>query len=447
MTSKRPFSEEEDIKLAFLVNLIGEGNYSKIAEEFPDRSVREIRERYIYRIKPNPTNRDISWTEEEDRLLECKYEELGSNWDLISSFFPGKTTNNVRNRYNLRVRYRHLKKFDPDETIDNRPESEPCGREVLNIEETLNQFNDSNMNLYSPKRIETELNYSQENHPMTVDKFESPKNGSLYEGCTDCGNNSIHFYLSKNINGYTLENQIGNGATSSVALCKKGGVLYAAKIIPMHQNIDRNQIENEIAIMRELDHPNILKCIEHFQTPDGCYTIIILEHCDRTLFDAISNDELTPDQKQQVFVQIASAIIYMHRRFITHRDIKIENILMQGLTAKIADFGFAVKNKDTFYDAVTTGTMLYWPPESYSGKKIDMRKGDDHAFGIICYMLATCDADFYNERDPKVIRDRTLHLDLPINPEDPLQLIAGWLTTKDPNNRPTIEQVLQRLNF
>ena len=63
---------------------------------------------------------------------------------------------------------------------------------------------------------------------------------------------------------------------------------------------------------------------------------------------------------------------------------------------------------------------------------------DIWALGITFYMLATCDGDFYQERDFEFIKERTLHSDLPIDTDDELQNLVARCLVKNPKQRPSI---------
>lgn len=95
--SKDKFKPEEDEILRSLVLEFGPGNWNLIASKMPGRVPRQCRERW--NNYANPELHKEPWTEAEDQLLEQKYSEYGSRWKLISSFFPNRGPNNVKNRW------------------------------------------------------------------------------------------------------------------------------------------------------------------------------------------------------------------------------------------------------------------------------------------------------------------------------------------------------------
>ena len=94
---KHKFTPEEDERLSMLVKQFGETNWRKIADAMVTRNYRQCRERWKNYLAPNVC-RD-PWTAEEDRLLQDKYQELGSRWSLIAKFFPNRTDVSLKNRW------------------------------------------------------------------------------------------------------------------------------------------------------------------------------------------------------------------------------------------------------------------------------------------------------------------------------------------------------------
>jgi hypothetical protein len=96
-TSKRKFSPEEDERLTAIVRQFGDSNWKLIAARMGGWDCRQCRERWKNYLCPNVCK--DPWTPEEDRLLEAKYDEFGSQWSLIARFFPSRTDVNIKNRW------------------------------------------------------------------------------------------------------------------------------------------------------------------------------------------------------------------------------------------------------------------------------------------------------------------------------------------------------------
>ena len=94
-----------------------------------------------------------------------------------------------------------------------------------------------------------------------------------------------------------------------------------------------------MAIMMSLDHPNIIKLYEVYDQPN-CY-VIVMELCEGgDLFKAVTQGLTDYEQTISITKQILSALNYLHSQKIVHRDIKLENILLDATgNVKICDFG------------------------------------------------------------------------------------------------------------
>ena len=114
---KRYFTVTEDEMLLFLVKIMGEKKWKEIAKMIPNKSVRQCRERYKTYLKPGINHND--WTKEEDAKLERLVAEMGPKWAVLTNFFPGRTDNALKNRYNV-----HLNKTDKNSTSQSTEASE-----------------------------------------------------------------------------------------------------------------------------------------------------------------------------------------------------------------------------------------------------------------------------------------------------------------------------------
>lgn len=132
-----PFSKKEDALLLNLVKMFGESNWQKIASMMNNRSVRQCRERWQNSLSPKILKKD--WTVDEDKLLLEKYNKFGAHWKLIESFFVGRTSYSLRNRFHS-LKKKLSEKFNDNEQnaqSDNiQPEIEPFIDDTLYTEFT-----------------------------------------------------------------------------------------------------------------------------------------------------------------------------------------------------------------------------------------------------------------------------------------------------------------------
>lgn len=147
---------------------------------------------------------------------------------------------------------------------------------------------------------------------------------------------------------YVLGQTLGEGEFGKVKLGwkKDGSVQVAIKLI-RRESLGTNpsrlpKIYREISILRELSHPNIVRLHEMYQTDR--YIGIILEYASGgELFDFILNNRFLKDNAaRRLFAQLVSGVGYLHKKGIVHRDLKLENLLLdRNRNIIITDFGFA----------------------------------------------------------------------------------------------------------
>jgi len=197
---------------------------------------------------------------------------------------------------------------------------------------------------------------------------------------------------SKVLNKYSIGQIIGDGNFAVVRKCtdKFKNVEYALKIIDKSKCVGKEQmIENEVAILRSVNHPNIIQLVSEYDTSSELFLVMELVK-GGDLFDAISRSVKFPEADAQIMTQnLASALSYLHEQNIVHRDIKPENLLVEVVedrvkTLKVADFGLAQRVDEPLY--TVCGTPTYVAPEILTetgyGLEIDV-----WAMGVILYIM------------------------------------------------------------
>lgn len=183
-----------------------------------------------------------------------------------------------------------------------------------------------------------------------------------------------------------MSRKLGEGAFGSVyeAECKKTGDKRAVKMMKVNlMSVEDMEIfKNEVNILRQMDHINIIKIYDIFTFQNFFY--VVTEYCaGGTLAEAFHKGKLK-DKKiiQSIMKQIFSALYYMHHRSIVHRDMKLENLVLvepiclpspnslpsPNVCIKIIDFGLAVKAESTGANPCgLVGTPSYIAPEIIKG--------------------------------------------------------------------------------
>ncbi|CAF4703684.1 unnamed protein product [Rotaria socialis] len=214
---------------------------------------------------------------------------------------------------------------------------------------------------------------------------------------------------------YETKNVMGKGLSSVVRKCiEKGtGKEFACKIIEFNDDnqAERNASSKEIDILKLVrGHPNIINVVASFETPTCVFIVMELCH-NGELFDYLTTVvRLSEKCTRQIMSSIFNAVNHLHSHRIVHRDLKLENILMDSnMNIKITDFGFAVQlgENETLHDSF--GTPGYMSPELLKrAQNADMPEYglpvDLWACGVILYTLLSGLPPFWNRRENVMFR-------------------------------------------
>ncbi|XP_033986105.1 serine/threonine-protein kinase DCLK2 isoform X1 [Trematomus bernacchii] len=191
---------------------------------------------------------------------------------------------------------------------------------------------------------------------------------------------------------YKIGKVIGDGNFAVVKECveRSTGKEFALKIIDKAKCTGKEHlIENEVAVLRRVKHPNVIMLIEEVDTPSELYLVMELVK-GGDLFDAITSSAKYTERDARVMVyNLAAALKYLHSSSIVHRDIKPENLLVfeypDGTKSlKLGDFGLATVVEGPLY--TVCGTPTYVAPEIISQSGYGL-KVDIWAAGVITYIL------------------------------------------------------------
>ena len=200
----------------------------------------------------------------------------------------------------------------------------------------------------------------------------------------------------------------GQHAMVRPAICSRNGEKVAVKIINRMGLTDEDEedLRREVAILKRMRHPNIVKMRDFFEEP--MTYIIVMEYIEGgELFDRIVKKEFYNEKEARDCVYIIlSAVKYIHDRDVVHRDLKPENLLLKSdaddYNIKLADFGLAV---DSTGETLTTDFAFsgYTAPEIISrrpyGKPADM-----WSVGVITYILLGGYPPFHHENKRELSR-------------------------------------------
>ena len=280
-----------------------------------------------------------------------------------------------------------------------------------------------------------------------------------------------HEYPKTNLDFYKYGRLIGQGAFGKVNLglnVLTGRVVaiksFNKKSLDSPNNENMKKIIYETNLMRKLNHPNITKILEMFE--DEKYILIIMEYINGgNLFSFVKKRrKLSEKISKFLFKQIILGINHIHSQNIVHRDIKLENILIDiNNNIKICDFGIGrilSSPHEILYDQC--GTPMYMAPEILTCSKEKGYKAfpvDIWSAGIALYIMLSgtlpfnikiiCDSliDANNKHKMKnialrkaIVNEEPKRIE---NISDNARNLLHGLLNKDPNKRLTCDEILR----
>ncbi|KAI4341993.1 hypothetical protein MLD38_026657 [Melastoma candidum] len=207
---------------------------------------------------------------------------------------------------------------------------------------------------------------------------------------------------------YELVKDIGSGNFGVARLMrnKLTKELVAMKYIERGHKIDEN-VAREIMNHKSLLHPNIIRFKEVVLTPT--HLAIVMEYAaGGELFERICNaGRFSEDEARYFFQQLICGVSYCHAMQICHRDLKLENTLLDGSPAprlKICDFGYSKSSLLHSRPKSTVGTPAYIAPEVLSRREYDGKMADVWSCGVTLYVMLVGAYPFEDPQDPKNFR-------------------------------------------
>lgn len=205
-------------------------------------------------------------------------------------------------------------------------------------------------------------------------------------------------------------------------------------------------IEREIVIMKLIDHPNIMRLYDVWETSTELY--LILEYVEGgELFDYIcENGRLSTSEALGYFQQIIAAVDYCHHFNIAHRDLKPENLLLDAnKNIKVADFGMAAWQKSNSNGMLRTacGSPHYAAPEVVAGTPYNGSASDIWSCGIILFALLAGRLPFDDDDLATLLEKvKIAKFEIPSHIDRQAKHLISRMLEKDVQRRITMSEIL-----
>ena len=307
----------------------------------------------------------------------------------------------------------------------------------------------------------TAANTNKNTQPATKKKYQHPK-------------------PLRQVLNYRFIKTLGQGSMGKVKLAEHNDTkqLVAIKIIPRFPNpvdIPHNfeyDPKGDERVLREaftlslLDHPFIVKCLDFLATKD--YFYVVTEYVQGiNLLDYMNQCHMTEDTARQVIRQLVSALDYCHQNHIVHRDLKMENMMLDTsnikddtslkrlsprrksdgkdtkfVRIKLLDFGLANLYKHDRLLSTSCGSLYYAAPELLKSKNYIGPEIDIWSLGVCVYTLICGQVPFDG---PNIFSLRAKIMagivEYPDNmSEECIEFLGGMLTV-DPKQRSTLDEI------
>jgi serine/threonine protein kinase len=261
--------------------------------------------------------------------------------------------------------------------------------------------------------------------------------------------------MPKKVGKYELGKTLGSGSFSKVKLgVDEQGNQYAVKIIDKAQLAREHmeeQLKREIAVMKMLNHPNVVKLYEVMQTQNNIYLVLELVTGGELFERIVTAKRFDEDTGRKFFQQLVVGLHYCHKQGVAHRDLKPENLLLSDKDQlKIMDFGLSnmqkggvkEQNSGSLLNTVC-GTPNYVAPEVLKEQGYNGITADVWSCGVILFVML---AGYLPFDDPNMnhLFNKIERGDFRMAKHftDPAKDLIGKMMVVDPMQRITLDQIL-----
>ncbi|KAH3732442.1 protein kinase [Pelomyxa schiedti] len=246
---------------------------------------------------------------------------------------------------------------------------------------------------------------------------------------------------SDRVGKYEFKQKLGKGSQAVVkmAIDTETGAKKAIKIAKKGNVSDMSRMDVEIKAMKLLQHRNIVTLEEVMETEENVF--FVMELCEGgNLAEHVAMEVLSNNMAKHFFSQLVDCVIYCHQHGVCHRDLKLENIVLDstGKLIKVVDFGHAgifQKGWDYFSSGLV-GSLYHISPEQVEGQSYSGEKVDTWAMGVALYRMLVGKPPFLSDSAKEIVELIKQGVYTPPPDMDPaaVDLLSRMLVV-DPNNR------------
>jgi MAP/microtubule affinity-regulating kinase len=245
---------------------------------------------------------------------------------------------------------------------------------------------------------------------------------------------------------YIIGNKIGQGAYAVVhiGMHRKLNKKVALKIYEKEKIKDiqrKKSVRREIRLMKRLSHPNIAQLYEAIETEEQ--VILVLEYVPggstHGFLKSKPNRRMSEDDARRIYRQLINALQYLHGKCIAHRDIKLENVMLDERNqVKLIDFGFSTCIPNEQKIKIFCGTPSYMAPEIVRKTEFCGPPTDIYASGVLLFAFF-CGQFPYRGQNDKELYSKIMAGELQVPeyvPPGPRSIIQRCMTV-NAEERPT----------
>ncbi|KAM8945768.1 myosin light chain kinase 2, skeletal/cardiac muscle [Pelodytes ibericus] len=207
-----------------------------------------------------------------------------------------------------------------------------------------------------------------------------------------------------------MDEILGGGRYGEVHVCseKSSGLQLVAKVLKLQSNREREMALNEIGVMNQLDHRNLIQMFDALETETEIFLFLEYVQGGELFERIIDNSYQLTELDAMVYVrQICEGIFYMHQMYVLHLDLKPDNIVCVSPNShmvKIIDFGLARRYKPQKKLKVSFGTAEFLAPEVVNFDFVSFPT-DMWSVGVITYMMVSGLSPFLGDNETETLNN------------------------------------------